>query len=112
MDWNLPDNNEFKDLIEEIKTKVKEAQYRALLHANYEMIMVYWNVGKDLNKQVKYGNSFIDLLAKEIKLDSPNLRGFSARNLRYMKKFAKDITDEEFLQTVSAKLTWSHNIFC
>jgi predicted nuclease of restriction endonuclease-like (RecB) superfamily len=106
----LPDNNEYKDLIEDIKEKVREAQYRAMVKANAEMIRLYLSIGKELNEQVKYGNSFIDTLAKEIKLDFPKVKGFSARNLRYMKKFAKEITDEKFLQTVSANLTWSHNL--
>lgn len=106
----LPENNDYKELIENIKNKVREAQYRAMLKANGEMIQLYWNIGKELNEQVRYGNAFIDTLAKEIKLDSPNIKGFSARNLRYMKKLAKEITDLDFLQTVSAKLTWSHNL--
>lgn len=100
----LPDNNEYKDLIEEIKSKVREAQYGAMVKVNGEMIQLYWSIGKELNEQVKYGNAFIDTLAKEIKLDSPKVKGFSARNLRYMKKFAKGVTDMNFLQTVSAKL--------
>lgn len=106
----LPDNNDYKGLIEEIKSKVREAQYRAMVKANGEMIQLYWSIGKELNEQVQYGNAFIDTLAKEIKLDSLGIKGFSARNLRYMKKFAKEITDINFLQTVSAKLIWSHNL--
>lgn len=106
----LPDSNDYKELIENIKSKVREAQYRAMVKANGEMIQLYWSIGKELNEQVQYGNAFIDTLAKEIKLDSPNVKGFSSRNLRYMKKFAKEITDMNFLQTVSAKLTWSHNL--
>ena len=97
----LPENNDYKELIENIKNKVREAQYRAMLKANGEMIQLYWNIGKELNEQVRYGNAFIDTLAKEIKLELPNIKGFSARNLRYMKKFAKEITDLDFLQTVS-----------
>ena len=46
----------------------------------------------------------IDNLAKDIKAVLPNIKGYSARNLRYVKKFTKEITDENFLQTVSAKL--------
>lgn len=49
-------------------------------------------------------------LAAEIAHEFPGLKGFSQRNLHYMKKFAAEITDFEILQTVSAKLTWSHNI--
>lgn len=103
-------NNEYSNLIEEIKKKVKAAQYRAMSQANAELIMMYRDIGLMLNEKSQYGTAFIDTLAKELKLDNPKLKGFSARNMRYMKKFAKEITDEEFLQTVSAKLTWSHNL--
>lgn len=37
----LPDNNEYKDLLEEIKSKVREAQYRAMVKVNGEMIQLY-----------------------------------------------------------------------
>lgn len=106
----IPDNNEYKAVIEDIKQKVKKAQYRAMAQANAELIKLYWDIGKELCEKTEYGNSFIDNLAKELKIDNPNIKGFSARNLRYMKKFAKEITDEHFLQTVSAKLPWSHNL--
>jgi len=106
----LTENNEYRELIENIKTKVKAAQYRVMSQANAELIFMYREIGLMLNEKTQYGTSFIDTLAKELKIDNPEIKGFSARNLRYMKKFAKEITDEEFLQTVSAKLTWSHNI--
>ncbi|MDE6056283.1 MAG: PDDEXK nuclease domain-containing protein [Lachnospiraceae bacterium] len=106
----LPEENDYKYLVEDIKNKVRQAQYSAMVKVNGEMIQLYWNIGKELNQQVRYGNSFIDTLAKEIRLDFPKIKVFSARNLRYMKKFAKEVTDQNFLQTVSAKLTWSHNL--
>lgn len=97
-------------LIEGIKQKIRTTQYKAVLGANEHLITLYWEIGNDLNESVAYGNRFIDELAGEIKKAFPNIKGFSARNLRYMKKFAKEIRDKNFLQTVSAKLTWSHNI--
>jgi predicted nuclease of restriction endonuclease-like (RecB) superfamily len=97
-------------LISEIKDKIKVAQYRALLNVNEQLIKLYWDIGNDLNKNTAYGNNFIDTLAREIKLSFPDAKGYSARNLRYMKHFAKEITDQNFLQMVSAKLPWSHNL--
>ena len=44
-----------------------------------------------------------------IKLDFPKITGFSVRNLKYMRKFAQEYPDFEFVQTVSAQITWSHN---
>lgn len=106
----LIDNNEYLELVDNIKGRIKDAQYRALLQVNKELIGLYWDIGNELNKNTQYGSRFIDNLAKEIKIAMPNLKGYSARNLRYMKKFAKDINDKNFLQTVSAKLPWSHNL--
>ena len=42
-------------------------------------------------------------------MEFPNLKGMSARNLRYMQKFAKEYMKDEFLQEVLAKLSWNHN---
>ena len=56
------------------------------------------------------GSSFIDNLAKDLKTTYPNIKGMSARNLRYMQKFATIYENDEFLQEVLAKLTWYHNI--
>ena len=53
----LPDNNDYKGLIEEIKRKVREAQYRAMVKANGEMIQLYWSIGRELNEQVQYGHT-------------------------------------------------------
>ena len=68
-----------------------------------------WNIGKIIIANSKWGNKFIDNLARDIKLDFPNAKGYSVRNLKYMRKFAEFISDEEIVQTLSAQLSWSHN---
>lgn len=45
-----------------------------------------------------------------MKLEFPNSTGFSTRNLKYMKKFAKEYTDFKFVQQVVAQIPWGHNI--
>ena len=59
--------------------------------------------------RIKRGNKFIDNLATDIKLSFPDAKGYSVRNLKYMAKFAATYTDDEFVQTVSAQIPWSHN---
>ena len=54
-------------------------------------------------------DKFIDNLAADIKLSFPEAKGYSVRNLKYMAKFAATYEDEEFVQTVSAQIPWSHN---
>ena len=105
----LINNREYFEILESIKTQIKTAQFKAVLGANREQIMLYWNIGKIISENIKYGNTFVSNLARDIKLEFPDSKGYSERNLRYMRKFAETVTDFEILQTVSAKLSWSHN---
>ena len=95
----------------DIKTAIREAQYRAVLGVNREQIVLNWTIGRVIIEGSSYGSRFIENLARDIKLDFPNAKGYSIRNLRYMKKFAALVTDEEKVQTLSALLTWSHNTY-
>jgi len=72
--------------------------------------MLYYNIGRVINEHKSWGNKFIDNLAADIKLSFPNTTGYSVRNLKYMAKFAATYPDEEFVQTVSAQIPWSHNV--
>jgi predicted nuclease of restriction endonuclease-like (RecB) superfamily len=105
----LINNNEYFDLLEKIKMQIKEAQYSAVLGVNREEITLYWNIGKEIIANSKYGSGFIENLARDIKLDFPGAKGYSVRNLRYMKKFAQIFEDIENLQVPLADLTWYHH---
>jgi predicted nuclease of restriction endonuclease-like (RecB) superfamily len=102
-------NDSYFQALEDIKARIHAAQYKAVLGVNREQITLFWNIGKVIIENKKYGNRFIDNLARDIKSDFPKTKGYSARNLRYMRKFAELVPDEEILQTVSAILSWSHN---
>jgi predicted nuclease of restriction endonuclease-like (RecB) superfamily len=105
----LINSNEYFQVLEHIKGQIFNAQYRAVLGANREQILLYWNIGRVIIENTKYGAKFIENLARDIRADFPNAKGYSVRNLKYMRQFAKLVTDEEKVQTVSALLTWSHN---
>lgn len=51
----------------------------------------------------------IDRLASDLKRAFPEMKGFSPRNLKYMRRFAEVWTDSEFVQQVAALLPWFHN---
>jgi hypothetical protein len=76
----LINNNEYFVVLEDIKTRIKTAQYKAVLGANKELIMLYWNIGNIIITNTKYGAKFIENLARDIKLDFPNIKGYSIRN--------------------------------
>ena len=106
----LMNNKEYFETIESIKNEIKSAQYKAAVSVNRELIMLYYNIGKVINAYKTWGSKFIDNLAADIKLSFPNTTGYSARNLKYMAKCAATYPDIEFVQTVSAQITWSHNV--
>lgn len=106
----LLNNNEYFEICSDIKNQIRSAQHRAMIGANRELIMLYWNIGNVINVNSEWGNKFIENLARDIKLDFPDTTGFSVRNLKYMAKFSSLYSDIEFVQTVSAQLSWSHNV--
>ena len=105
----LINDKEYFSVLEEIKARIKTAQYKAMLGANRELINLNWNIGRIIIANTKYGAKFTENLAIDIKQAFPNVRGYSARNLKYMRKFAEVVNNEEKMQTVSALLSWSHN---
>ena len=106
----LMNQAEYLETISAIKSEIKGAQYRAVLGANRELITLYWRIGQVINAHKTWGNKFVENLAADIKLEFPNATGYSARNLKYMAKFAETYPDIEFVQTVSAQISWSHNV--
>jgi predicted nuclease of restriction endonuclease-like (RecB) superfamily len=107
----LINNDKYFQVLESVKTRIQDAQYKAVLGANREQILLFWNIGKVIIENNKYGSGFIENLSRDIKSEFPTAKGYSERNLRYMRKFAELISDEEKLQTVSAVLSWSHNTY-
>lgn len=107
----LINSDKYFQVLESVKARIQEAQYKAVLGANREQILLFWNIGNVIIENNKYGSGFIENLSRDIKSEFPTAKGYSERNLRYMRKFAELISDEEKLQTVSAVLSWSHNTY-
>jgi hypothetical protein len=72
---------------------------------NQEMIFMYWHIGKIILANAEWGNKFIDNLSIDLKLEFPNIKGFSVRNLKNMRKFAEEYPDFEFVQSITAQIT-------
>lgn len=103
---NIP--MDYLELLKNVKEKIRTAQYKAALSVNKEMILLYWSIGNDIIKNSAWGNKFIENLSNDIQSDFPGIKGYSVRNLKYMKKFASEFSDYEIVQEVLAQLTWYH----
>ena len=73
-------------------------------------MFMYWHIGKIILENIQWGNKFIDDLSMDLKMEFPEIKGFSVRNLKYMRKFAEEYPDFKFVQEVLAQITWYHNI--
>lgn len=107
---NNIDISEYKQILESVKNEILKSQYKAMQVVNKELIFMYWHIGKIIVDNSKWGNKFIDNLSMDLKLEFPEVTGFSVRNLKYMKKMAEEYPDMEFVQQVVAQIPWGHNI--
>ncbi|MFO8050885.1 MAG: DUF1016 N-terminal domain-containing protein [Thermoplasmatota archaeon] len=79
--------------LDEVKSRIRQAQTQAVLSANAEMIMMYWDIGRMVNsKQEKegWGKAIIPRLSRDIRNDLPDVKGFSERNIGRMVRFYRE----------------------
>lgn len=103
----------YTDWVLELKARINTAQQRAALAVNQELVLLYWQIGQDIlarQSDEGWGAKVIDRLAHDLRNDFPEIKGFSPRNLKYMRAFAEAWPDLEFVQEVLAQLPWYHQI--
>ena len=101
--------NEFKTIIENVKKDIQNTRFKIMKNANIELINLYFRLGKIIDENWKYGNNFVNELSLELKLDFPNMKGLSSRNLSRMRVFYKEYKNLQNLPMTLANLPWSHN---
>jgi predicted nuclease of restriction endonuclease-like (RecB) superfamily len=97
----------------DLKGRIRTAQLRASLAVNRELVLLYWQIGRDIldrQERENWGAKVIDRLAVDLKRAFPEMKGFSPRNLKYMRAFAEAWPDEAIVQQVVAQIPWGHNV--
>jgi len=97
----------------ELKTRIHTAQQRAALAVNRELVLLYWQIGRDiLARQGRegWGAKVIERLAQDLRNAFPDMKGFSRANLMYMRAFAEAWPDGEIVQQAVGQLPWGHNL--
>lgn len=104
---------DYAQWVAEIKGRIHGERLRLVLSSNSVMVLLYWDIGQRiLHKQVEqgYGTKVIDRLAADLRQAFPDMKGFSPRNLKYMRAFASAWSDQELVQRTVAQLSWGQNI--
>jgi predicted nuclease of restriction endonuclease-like (RecB) superfamily len=99
--------------LRDLKARIHRAQVKAALAVNRELVLLYWQMGREILTRQQYegwGTKVVDRLAKDLKQAFPDMTGFSARNLKYMRTFAEAYPDQQIVQEVLAQIPWYHNI--
>lgn len=123
--------HKYTSIIEKLKHKIRQARQQAALTINAQMLNIYWEIGHTIAEQEMsegWGKKIVETLSKDLKAEFPEIKGFSPRNLRYMRDFAlqypnylilqeppakSEIPNNQsntILQASLAKLTWYHHI--
>jgi len=116
----------YQTFLKEIKQQIESSQARAIGSINFEMMALYYKIGKILDKKQideGWGAKVIEKLSIDLKNEIPKLKGFSRRNMILMVQFYKEYKDIEIVQLPVAqirksdnqhllifKIFWSHNI--
>ncbi len=101
------DLTHYSDLLGDIKIRIRQAQIKATLSANAEMILMYWDIGRLIHQRQQlegWGTGVIPRLAADLKNELPEVKGFSERNIGYMIRFAHEYGASPILQQPVAKL--------
>jgi predicted nuclease of restriction endonuclease-like (RecB) superfamily len=103
--------DDYRNWLAELKQRVERARQRAAASVNRELVTLYWQIGRDIlarQQQQGWGARVIDQLARDLKAAFPDMKGFSPRNLKYMRTLAQAWPEAEFVQQPAAQLPWFH----
>ena len=98
----------YPELLSDLKERVRVARLRAAVAVNRELVLLYWGIGRQIlewQQREGWGAKVIDRLAQDLHVAFPEMKGFSSRNLKYMRAFGGTYADEEFVQQAAAQLT-------
>ena len=120
---NRPDYIRF---LNEMKERIQSARSKAILAANKELISLYWEIGRSIvekQNEMGWGRSVVEQLARDLRREFPDAKGFSARNLWRMRAFYIAYSELELKlpQSVAeieginlpqgvAEIPWGHNV--
>lgn len=119
MNYNLINDSNYRTWLADIKLKVRNAQLKAAVKVNTELLALYWELGSDIvskQKFAKWGDGFLAQLSKDLTKEFPDIKGFSKRNLELIRQwysFYAQIEQQDnaqFAKQLVSQIPWGHNI--
>ena len=89
----MGDKQNYGQAVELIKTAILQSQYDAARSVNEKQLILYYGIGKYVSMNSRngfWGKGALETISQQLEKELPGLRGFSARNLRYMRMFYEE----------------------
>ena len=109
---NLIDQN-YKSFIKELKSKIQTSQIKASIKVNEELLRLYWEIAKMIvakQKESNWGDGFIKDISRDLKIEFPNMKGFSVTNIKYMRQWYLFFSKSQQVVDQIFQIPWGHNI--
>ncbi|HLN32471.1 MAG TPA: PDDEXK nuclease domain-containing protein [Gemmataceae bacterium] len=122
---SLPVPHGYADFLRDLKERIRNAQIKAALSVNHELLALYWHIGKNIVERQQtegWGTAVIDRLGKDLQAAFPGISGFSRPNVYRMRAFylahagAGQVVSQAARQSEAgppepmASLPWFHNV--
>lgn len=104
---------DYKEWICVLKARIRSARLSAALKVNAEQIKLYYDIGCEVLDRLErssWGDKVLESVSRDIREEFPGIEGFSVRNIKYMKVFAREWQTDQIGQRLVAQLPWGHNI--
>jgi hypothetical protein len=91
---------DYRRFVENLKARVATARLSAARRINHELILLYWDIGRGIvekQKELGWGESVVEMVAADLRGAFPSMRGFSPRNVWYMRRLYEAYSAPEFL---------------
>ncbi len=114
MTKDIAQTPDYRNFITALKRKVQSAQIKAARAVNTQLTALYWELGRFITEKQQvsgWGDAVIDQVALDLTRELGGIKGFSRRNLYYMRRFYSFYKGQgEFVQQLAAQIPWGHHL--
>ena len=109
-------DDDYQKWLVELKKRYQQSQIKAASFVNSELLRFNWALGKDIVEmkgESRWGRNFYASLSKDLQEAFPDCKGFSVRNLHFMRQFYELFPDIKNVQQVVSQIVsipWGHII--
>jgi len=109
----MTENKDYIKFLTDLKSKIRQAQYKAYRAVNTELITLYWDIGQSIvakQEELGWGQKIIQKLSEDLQKEFPKNSGFSYANLDRMRKFFLTYKANPKLAQLVREIPWGQNI--